>query len=97
MDATFGPTITAENAQVAILNDTVTDNVLLLRAAASQSGDVLLIEKSDGTGQFSIDSAFILNFDMTMGTGTGDPAVDAPADWVEIKIGGVTRYIPVYA
>ena len=97
MDATFGPTINAEDAQVAILNDTTTDNVLLLRAAASQSADVLLIENSAGTDQFSIDSSFILNFDMTMGTGSGDPAVDAPADWIEVKIGGVTRYIPVYA
>lgn len=98
MDARFGGTdATPENAQVAILNDTTTDNALLIRAAASQSADVLLVENSAGTDQFSIDSSFILNFDMTMGTGSGDPAVDAPADWVEIKIGGVTRYIPVYA
>jgi hypothetical protein len=32
----------------------------------------------------------------TMGNGSANPATDAPADWLEIKIGGTTRYVPVY-
>lgn len=38
----------------------------------------------------------VINYTGTMGSGTGDPTTDAPVDWIEVQIGGVTRYIPVY-
>jgi hypothetical protein len=38
-----------------------------------------------------------LDFLFTMGDSTKNPATDPPDDWVEIKIGGTTRYIPAYA
>jgi len=39
----------------------------------------------------------IVNFAGTMGNSSKNPTTDAPADWVEVQIGGVTRYLPAYA
>ena len=41
--------------------------------------------------------AGILNFTGTMENSSLDPTVDNPADWIEVKINGVTRYLPAYA
>lgn len=38
----------------------------------------------------------VFDYKWTMGTGSDNPAVDAPTDWIECKIAGTTRYIPVY-
>ena len=38
-----------------------------------------------------------INFVGTMGDSTKDPTSDAPADWVQIAIGGTTYYLPAYA
>lgn len=38
-----------------------------------------------------------LDFTLTMANSAKDPTTDAPADWVEVKIGGTTYYIPAYA
>lgn len=37
-----------------------------------------------------------LDFQFAMGSSSKDPTTDAPVDWVEIKIGGTTRYLPAY-
>lgn len=42
-------------------------------------------------------SSGILNFQATMGNSTKNPTADAPADWVQIEIGGTTYYLPAYA
>ncbi len=39
----------------------------------------------------------IVNFAGTMGDSAKNPATDAPADWVQIEIGGTPYYIPAYA
>lgn len=39
----------------------------------------------------------ITDFKATMGDSTKTVGTDAPADWVEVKIGGTTRYLPAYA
>jgi len=38
----------------------------------------------------------IQNHAEAMGNSTKDPTTDAPADWVEIEIGGTTYFIPAY-
>lgn len=38
-----------------------------------------------------------LDFIGTMGNSSKDPTTDAPADWVQIDIGGTTYYLPAYA
>ncbi len=38
----------------------------------------------------------IQDFKGTMGNSYKDPTMDSPVDWVEIKINGVTRYLPAY-
>lgn len=39
----------------------------------------------------------IINFVGTMGNSTKDPTTDAPADWVQVEIGGTAYYLPAYA
>ena len=37
-----------------------------------------------------------VDFDYTMGASSKDPTTDAPDDWVEVKIGGNTFFLPAY-
>lgn len=70
----------------------------LVLQAADQSGWVNFLElKTDGSGGGVIDTYQIQNHMGTMTNSTKDPTTDAPIDWVEIKIGGVQGFIPVYA
>lgn len=39
----------------------------------------------------------VVNFAGTMGDSTKDPTTDAPADWVQVEIGGTPYYLPAYA
>lgn len=43
------------------------------------------------------DVTTVMNYTFTMGTGALDPTTDAPVDWIEVRIAGTTRYIPVYS
>ncbi len=49
------------------------------------------------TDLLEMDKYGIVDFKGSFGTSTKDPTSDAPADWVEIKIGGTTRFLPAYA
>lgn len=49
-----------------------------------------------GSGDFQFMDGKV-DFQMAMGNSTKDPTTDAPVDWVEVKIGGTTRYLPAYA
>ena len=42
-------------------------------------------------------AAEALKFTGAMGNSTKNPTSDAPADWIQCKIGATTYYIPVYA
>lgn len=64
----------------------------VFRVAASGSLDAAITWKD----AFTITNDGLVNFTATMGNGTADPTADAPTDWVQIEIGGTTRYIPVY-
>ena len=44
-----------------------------------------------------IDDEGIIDYKGTMANSALDPTSDAPADWLEIKIGGTAYFIPVYA
>jgi hypothetical protein len=37
-----------------------------------------------------------INYTFSMGTSSDDPTTDAPTDWVEVLIAGVTYYLPAY-
>lgn len=39
----------------------------------------------------------VVDYKWTMANSSKDPTTDAPADWVQIKIGGTTYYVPAYA
>lgn len=49
------------------------------------------------TGVGKVEFGDIINFAGTMGNSTKNPATDAPADWVQIQIGGTTLFVPAYA
>jgi hypothetical protein len=38
----------------------------------------------------------VVHFQRAMGDSTKNPAVDAPSDWIEVRVNGTTKYIPVY-
>ena len=46
-------------------------------------------------GELNLDG--IIDYTATMGDSSKDPTSDAPADWLEIKIGGVQRFLPCYS
>jgi hypothetical protein len=45
----------------------------------------------------AITTSGIQDFTGTMGDSTKVVGTDAPVDWIEVKIGGTTRYLPAYA
>ena len=82
-----------DNLEVGAMTWNETDDELQIGALARGTGTergVRLIGAS-----LAIDP--IVNFTATMGNSTLDPTTDAPADWVEIEIGGTTYYVPAYA
>jgi hypothetical protein len=45
----------------------------------------------------TVDENAIVNYNGTMGNSAKNPTTDAPADWVQVEIGGTAYYIPAYA
>lgn len=70
---------------------------LQLQGAASQSAPVMRVYTSTDTEKYSLSIEGIADYRGTMGNSSLDPTTDAPADWVEIAIGGTTYYLPAYA
>ena len=71
-----------------------------LAATALEVGaDNLILADIAGNAYLQMQSALggILQFQMTMGNSTKDPTTDAPADWIEVKIGSTSYYLPAYA
>ena len=65
-----------------------------IASAATVIGTAMVTEERDNvfrlwSGQF--------DFREPGADSAKDPTTDAPADWVEVQVEGVTRYIPVYA
>ena len=56
-----------------------------------------LLESPSYSETMNINSQGLIDYKGTMGNSTKDPTIDAPVDWIECKIGGTARYIPVYA
>lgn len=53
--------------------------------------------KDNGADVMIVQDGGVIDFLWSMGNSTEDPRVTAPTDWIEIKIGGTTRYLPAYA
>jgi len=51
----------------------------------------------DGTVKLKVGKEGILDYTGTMGNSTKTVGTDAPADWIQVAIGGTTYYVPVYA
>lgn len=69
---------------------------LVIEGDASQSANLQDWRKG-ATVLMEVESSGVIDFRWSMGNSTKDPATQAPADWIEVKIAGTTRYIPVYA
>ena len=50
-----------------------------------------------GVSKMTVDENAIVNYNGTMGNSAKNPTTDAPADWVQVEIGGTAYYIPAYA
>lgn len=70
---------------------------MVLQLAAAQTANAFDVRNSSDVSLFEIESSGCFDFRWAMGDSTKDPATQAPADWVEIKINGTTRYLPAYA
>lgn len=46
-------------------------------------------------GELNLDA--IIDYTAAMGDSSKDPTSDAPDDWLEVKIGGVQRFLPCYS
>jgi len=82
---------------VTIHSPVTTAIVLTVKAIASQSANLQEWQNSAGTPLMEVEASGEFDFQWAMGNSTKDPTADAPADWVEIKIGGSTYYLPAYA
>lgn len=60
-----------------------------------QTGGTFNYSIYTGTGKVRLGDT--INFAGTMGNSTKTVGTDAPADWVEVQIGGTTYYLPAYA
>lgn len=72
---------------------TAGDDIIFFYTPGGVPTEVMRIDEGNTRIQFSI----ITNFNATMGNSTKDPTTDAPVDWVEVQIAGVTHYLPAYA
>ena len=64
---------------------------------AGGTANLLLDLQVGGTAKFTVGNEGIVNYNGTMGNSSKDPTTDAPADWVQVEIGGTAYYIPAYA
>jgi len=71
---------------------------------AYTAGSIYTELQTDSNGHLNIDPSggelnldAIIDYTATMGNSSKDPTSDAPDDWLEIKIGGIQRFVPCYA
>ena len=87
----------APGAQIHIDVPSNTTIGAIIEGAASQSADLQQWQDSGGTELMGVEASGELDFRWGMGDSTKDPTADAPADWVQVKIGGTSYYLPAYA
>lgn len=68
---------------------------IVLSAYDTAERDGLEIEATGSAAQVNI--LGLTNYTVAMGNSSKDPTADAPADWVQVKIGGTDYYLPAYA
>jgi len=75
-----------------------TDGVpLTVKGIAAQASNLQNWETSAGVALMEVEATGVVDYRWAMGDSTKDPTTDAPADWVQVKIGGVTRFLAAYA
>lgn len=82
--------IFTDNSTVDVRNNNTTDGVSFSHNIFTTStGDINTIRELLQEGN--------VDFVGTMANSSKDPTTDAPADWVQVDIGGATYYLPAYA
>lgn len=84
------------------INSSVTSDAYLYFGDENDVNASVIIHSNDtgrlrirAESEIEVDS--ITDYTVAMGNSALDPTTDAPADWVEIQIGGTTYYVPAYA
>lgn len=87
---------TTDSAQLSVKAGSASTVGLVVDTAATPSASIAEYHNS-GTAKLKISTQGILDFAGTMGNSTKTVGTDAPADWVQVAIGGTTYYLPAYA
>jgi len=69
---------------------------LVVDTAASPTADIAEF-RNNGTAKLKVGTQGTLDFTGTMGNSSKTVGTDAPADWVQVAIGGTTYYLPAYS
>ena len=87
---------TGAGAGVTIHSQNTAGIPLIVKGIAAQASNLQDWQDSTGTALMEVEASGCMDYQWAMGNSTKDPTSDAPTDWVEIKIGGTTYYLPAY-
>jgi len=87
---------TSPGVQLDILASSASTIGLVVDSAASPTANLGEF-RNNGTAKLKVGTQGLLDFTGTMGNSTKTVGTDAPADWVQVAIGGTTYYLPAYA
>ena len=87
---------TGAGAGVTIHSQNTAGIPLIVKGIAAQASNLQDWQDSTGTALLEVEASGVIDYQWAMGNSTKDPTSDAPTDWVEIKIGGTTYYLPAY-
>ena len=85
-----------DSGQVTIKSSATGTITLVTDTPASPTANLAEF-RNNGTAKLKIGTQGLLDFTGTMGNSTKTVGTDAPADWVQVAIGGTTYYLPAYA
>jgi len=70
--------------------------VFTAKGIAGEAANLQNWETSAGVALMEVEAGGVIDYRWAMGNSTKNPSAVAPDDWVEIKIGGNTYYLPAY-
>ena len=84
------------SGQVSVQAGSASTVGLVVDTAASPTANIAEF-RNNGTAKLKVGTQGTLDFTGTMGNSSKTVGTDAPADWVQVAIGGTTYYLPAYS